>query len=109
MTRKITRAVARIKYGLQEELVLGNLNAKRDWGYAPEYVEGMWLMLQQTVPSDYVLATGESHTVKEFVDLAFEAAGIQLEWQAVNGNQRGVEAAERSLFELMINIVCRLR
>lgn len=79
VTRKITFAVARIKHGLQKELRLGNLDAKRDWGYAKEYVEGMYLMLQQDKADDYVLATGETHTVKEFVEAAFEAAG--LEWQ----------------------------
>ena len=79
MTRKITRAVARIKAGLQDKLYLGNLDAKRDWGYAPEYVEAMWLMLQQDEPDDYVIATGESHTVGEFVELAFEHAG--LDWK----------------------------
>jgi GDPmannose 4,6-dehydratase len=79
VTRKITRAVARIKAGLQEKLFLGNLDAKRDWGYAPEYVEAMWLMLQQDKPDDYVVATGETHTVREFVELAFERAG--LDWK----------------------------
>ncbi len=71
VTRKITRAVARIKAGMQEKLYLGNLDAKRDWGYAPEYVEAMWLMLQQDHPDDYVIATGEAHTVREFCELAF--------------------------------------
>ncbi len=76
VTRKIARAVARIKAGLQDKLYLGNLDAKRDWGYAPEYVEAMWLMLQQDTPDDYVVATGESHTVREFAELAFEHAGL---------------------------------
>ena len=71
VTRKITRAVAAIKLGLQDKLYLGNLDAKRDWGHARDYVEGMWLMLQQAEPDDYVLATGETHTVREFVELAF--------------------------------------
>jgi GDPmannose 4,6-dehydratase len=79
VTRKITRAVARIKAGLQTELYLGNLDAKRDWGYAPEYVEAMWLMLQQEQPDDYVIATGETHTVKEFLTEAFSHAG--LDWE----------------------------
>jgi GDPmannose 4,6-dehydratase len=79
VTRKITRAVARIKRGVQKNLFLGNLDARRDWGYAPEYVEAMWLMLQQEAPDDYVIATGEAHTVREFVTLAFEHAG--LDWQ----------------------------
>ena len=76
VTRKITRAVARIKLGLQKELVLGNLEAKRDWGYAPDYVEAMWLMLQQDEPGDYVVASGQAHSVKEFVELAFECVGL---------------------------------
>ena len=79
VTRKITRAVGRIKHGLQKQLVLGNLEAKRDWGYAKEYVEMMWLMLQQETPDDYVVATGETHSVKEFVIEAFGQAG--LDWQ----------------------------
>jgi GDPmannose 4,6-dehydratase len=79
VTRKITRAAARIKAGLQEKLYLGNLEAKRDWGYAPEYVEAMWLMLQQDKPDDYVIATGETHSIREFLDLSFGHAG--LEWQ----------------------------
>ncbi|MEM3445684.1 MAG: GDP-mannose 4,6-dehydratase [Thermoplasmata archaeon] len=76
VTRKITDGVAKIKYGLANEIILGNLDARRDWGYAPEYVEAMWLMLQQDKPDDYVIATGETHTVREFVELAFEYAGI---------------------------------
>jgi GDPmannose 4,6-dehydratase len=79
VTRKITLAVARIKHGLQSQLQLGNLDARRDWGYAKEYVEAMWLMLQQPEPSDYVIATGEAHSVREFVEAAFEAAG--LDWK----------------------------
>lgn len=80
VTRKITQAVARIRAGKQQELRLGNLNSCRDWGYAPEYVEAMWLMLQQPEPDDYVIATGETHTVREFAQLAFAAVGIDLEW-----------------------------
>jgi GDPmannose 4,6-dehydratase len=76
VTRKITRAVARIKHGLQDKLYLGNLEAKRDWGYAPEYVEGMWRMLQADAPSDYVLATGEAATVRDFADAAFACQGL---------------------------------
>jgi GDPmannose 4,6-dehydratase len=79
VTRKITMAVARIKAGLQEKLSLGNLDARRDWGYAAEYVEAMWLMLQQDQPDDFVIATGETHTVREFVEIAFDRAG--LDWQ----------------------------
>lgn len=79
VTRKITNAVAEIKFGLSKELKLGNLEAKRDWGFAGDYVKAMWLMLQQDVPDDYVIATGETHSVKEFVELAFNYAG--LDWQ----------------------------
>jgi GDPmannose 4,6-dehydratase len=79
VTRKITRAVARIKFGLQDKLYLGNLEAKRDWGFAPEYVEAMWLMLQQDRPDDYVVATGETHSVREFLDEAFMHVG--LDWK----------------------------
>lgn len=79
VTRKITRAVARIKYGLQKTLYLGNLEAKRDWGYAPDYVRAMWLMLQQESPADFVIGTGEAHTVREFVQRAFETAN--LDWR----------------------------
>src|SRR5262249_44890117 len=79
VSRKITRAVARIKHGLEQNLYLGNLKAKRDWGYAPEYVEAMWRMLQQDQPEDYVIATGETHTVEEFAEAAFEHAG--LDWK----------------------------
>ncbi len=79
VTRKITRAVARIAAGLQDRLYMGNLDAKRDWGYAPEYVEAMWMMLQQEKPDDYVIATGETHTVREFLELAFGRVG--LDWQ----------------------------
>ncbi|MDI6853472.1 MAG: GDP-mannose 4,6-dehydratase [Deltaproteobacteria bacterium] len=79
VTRKITRAVARIKLGLQDKLYLGNLEARRDWGYAPDFVEAMWLMLQQDSPEDYVIATGESHSVKEFVEAAFSY--VDLDWR----------------------------
>ena len=76
MTRKITKAIARIQMGRQKELRLGNLESKRDWGYAPEYVEAMWLMLQQDKPDEYVIATGEMHTVQEFVEKAFSYASL---------------------------------
>src|ERR1700683_2577413 len=79
VTRKITRAIAHIKAGLQEKLFLGNLDAKRDWGYAKEYVEAMWLMLQQEAPDDYVIATGETHSIREFLELAFTHAGLSWE------------------------------
>lgn len=80
VTRKITNAVARIKLGLQDHVELGNMSAKRDWGHSKDYVHAMWLMLQQDAPDDYVVSTGETHEVREFVDLAFKAAGIELEW-----------------------------
>src|SRR5204862_5521878 len=80
VTRKITNAVARIKLGLQEELRLGNLDSRRDWGYAGDYVKAMWLMLQQPEPEDYVVATGETHAVREFVELAFQHVGIP-DWE----------------------------
>jgi GDPmannose 4,6-dehydratase len=81
VTRKITRAVAAISLGKQDTLWLGNLDAKRDWGHAKDYVEGMWRIVQQDTPDDYVLATGETHTVRHFCDLAFGEAGIALDWQ----------------------------
>lgn len=90
VTRKITRAAARIALGLQDKLVLGNLNAKRDWGYAPEYCEGMWRILQHDKPEDFVLATGETHTVREFTELTFRELGIELEWQGENENEKGI-------------------
>jgi GDPmannose 4,6-dehydratase len=80
VTRKITRAVARIRHGLQDRLTLGNLDARRDWGFAGDFVEAMWLMLQQPAPSDYVIATGESHSVREFLELAFASAGLK-DWR----------------------------
>ena len=91
VTRKITRAAARIKERLQKKIYLGNLNAKRDWGYAPEYCEGMWLMLHQDEPDDYVVATGETHTVREFCEHAFKELDIELEWYGKNENEKGIE------------------
>ncbi len=96
VTRKITRAVARIRFGLQEKLYLGNLDAKRDWGYAGDYVEAMWKMLQQDEPDDYVIATGESHSVREFVNLAFHHAGIELEWQGTGLSEKGTVSSLNS-------------
>lgn len=90
VTRKITRAVARIKLGLQQDLYLGNLDAKRDWGYAPDYVRAMWLMLQQEKPVDYVIATGENHTVREFVEKSFGQIGISLAWKGDGVNETGL-------------------
>ncbi len=96
VTRKISRAVAAIKLGLQKELFLGNIDAKRDWGYAPEYVEAMWLMLQQDQPDDYVVATGETHTVREFLEHAF--AHVDLDWkQFVKHDERYERPAEVDL------------
>lgn len=92
VTRKITRAVGRIALGLQDCLFLGNLAAVRDWGYAPEYVEGMWLMMQQELPDDYVLATGEGHTVEEFCLLAFKEAGMELHFEGEGLSRVGIDA-----------------
>lgn len=90
VTRKITRAVANIVAGKEKKLYLGNLDAKRDWGFAPEYVECMWLILQQDEPDDYVIGTGESHSVREFVELSFSYSGIEIEWQGEGINQKGI-------------------
>lgn len=91
VTRKITRAVARIKLGLQQKLYLGNLEAKRDWGYAKDYVEAMWLMLQQDKPEDFVIATGQTQTVRDFVSLAFRQVGIELIWQGSGIGEKGLD------------------
>lgn len=91
VTRKITYGLARIKYGLQDKIILGNLEAKRDWGYAPEYVEGMWLMLQQSEPDDYVIATGETHSVREFVEKAADVAGFDIQWEGEGVNTKGID------------------
>lgn len=90
VTRKITRGVAAIHLKRQQKLYLGNLNAERDWGHAREFVRGMWLMLQQNKPDDYVLATGERHSVREFVDRAFAEIGITIEWHGVGREERGI-------------------
>jgi len=92
VTRKITRAVAAIELGLQSRLYLGNLDAKRDWGHARDYVEGMWLMMQQPHGDDYVLATGETHSVREFVELAFAEVGRRIEWRGNSADEKGVDA-----------------
>ena len=91
VTRKITEAACRIKLGIQERLYLGNLDSKRDWGYAPEYVEGMWLMLQKEKPDDYVLATNETHSVREFVELAFKQLDMEIEWQGKGIKEKGYD------------------
>ena len=92
VTRKITRAAGRIAQGLQERLYLGNLDAKRDWGYAPEYVDAMWRMLQAEIPDDFVVATGESHTVREFCEETFRSAGSDLQWQGEGVNEKGLDS-----------------
>ncbi len=91
VTRKITRSLARIKLGLDKKLLLGNLDAKRDWGYAPDFVYGMWLMLQQDTPDDYVLATNEHHTVREFVEKAAKHVGFDIVWKGKGVNEKGVD------------------
>ncbi|WP_044975759.1 GDP-mannose 4,6-dehydratase [Ruminococcus sp. HUN007] len=93
VTRKITDAVARIKNGLQEYVELGNLDSKRDWGHSKDYVRAMWLMLQQDKPDDYVVATNETRTVREFVEIAFRTAGIDIEWQGTGVNEVGINKA----------------
>jgi GDPmannose 4,6-dehydratase len=97
VTRKITRAVAAISLGKQDQLLLGNLNAQRDWGHAREYVEGMWRVLQQSTPDDYVFATGEAHSVREFVELAFHEVGIEIFWEGGGSSERGIDSAGRTL------------
>jgi len=91
VTRKITSTVARIKYGLAGKLVLGNLDAKRDWGYAPDYVKAMWLMLQQDEPDDYVIATGQTHSVREFVELSFKHIDIDISWEGSGVDEKGID------------------
>ena len=93
VTRKITLAAARIAQGLQDKLYLGNLNSLRDWGYAKDYVECMWLILQHDVPEDFVIATGEMHTVREFAALAFKEAGIELRWEGEGVDEKGIDVA----------------
>ena len=93
VTRKITRAAARITCGLQDKLQLGNMDSKRDWGYAKDYVECMWLMLQHDVPEDFVIATGVQHTVREFTSLAFAHDGIQLRWEGAGMDEKGIDIA----------------
>jgi GDPmannose 4,6-dehydratase len=101
VTRKITRAVAGIAAGKKERLSLGNLDAKRDWGYAGDYVEGMWLMLQQDKPGDYVLATNETHTVREFVELSFAEIGIEIEWRGIGIEEKGYD---KSTGKLLVDV-----
>ncbi|MCE8535823.1 GDP-mannose 4,6-dehydratase, partial [Ruegeria pomeroyi] len=101
VTRKITRAAAAISLGLQDRLYLGNLDAQRDWGHARDYVEGMWRILQQDTPDDYVLATGETHSVRSFVDAAFAAVGITIDWRGQGVDEKGYEiGTDRCLIEV---------
>lgn len=92
VTRKITTGISNIVNGNQDYIVLGNIDAKRDWGFAGDYVEAMWLMLQQEEPDDYVVATGETHTVREFCELAFQAVGIELKWEGKGVNEQGIDS-----------------
>jgi GDPmannose 4,6-dehydratase len=92
VTRKVTLAVAAIHRGVQKTLYIGNLDAKRDWGHARDYVEGMWLMMQQPEPDDYVLATGETHAVRDFIERAFAIVGRRLEWRGKGAEERGIDA-----------------
>lgn len=101
VTRKITRGVARIKLGMQKKIYLGNIDAKRDWGHAKDYVEGMWLMLQQETPEDYVLATGETTSVRDFVSMAFKEVGITVNWEGEGVNEKGRDA---STGEILVEI-----
>ncbi len=101
VSRKITLAVARIKMGLQDRLTLGNLDAKRDWGYARDFVEGMWLMLQQDIPEDYVLATGQTTTVRDFVELSFREIGIEMRWEGSGVEEKGFD---RETGELLVEV-----
>ena len=91
VTRKITLAAARIAHGQQDKLYLGNLDARRDWGYARDYVECMWMILQHDSPEDFVIATGEMHTVREFATLAFREAGMELRWEGVGVEEKGID------------------
>ena len=100
VTRKITRAVSAIHHGLQNKLFMGNIDAKRDWGHARDYVEGMWRIVQQDVPEDFVLATGETHSVREFIELAFAHVGVTLEWRGKGVEEKGLDA--RSGRELVV-------
>ncbi|UTW53711.1 GDP-mannose 4,6-dehydratase [bacterium SCSIO 12827] len=101
VTRKITRAVAAIAQGFQDKLFLGNLDAKRDWGHARDYVEGMWRIVQQATPDDFVLATGETHSVREFVELAFAETGVAIRWQGKGVEEQGIDdATGRVLVEI---------
>lgn len=110
VTRKITLAAARIAQGFQDKLYLGNLDSLRDWGYAKDYVECMWLMLQHDIPDDFVIATGEMHTVREFAGLAFKEVGIELSWEGEGVNEKGIDVKTgRTQVEIDINIFVLVR
>jgi len=98
VTRKVTRAVARVKLGMQDCLYMGNIDAKRDWGHARDYVQMMWMMLQQEVPDDYVVATGETNTVRSFIELAFQCIGIKIKWQGSGVDEEGVDAKTNKVY-----------
>lgn len=101
VTRKITMAAAAIKVGLQDKLYLGNIDSKRDWGFAKDYVEGMWMMLQQEKADDFVLATGETHTVREFIELTFKELGMEIEWKGSGVDEKGIDKATgKTLIEI---------
>lgn len=100
VTRKISQSVARIKLGLQDYIELGNLDSKRDWGYAGDYVEGMWRILQQNKPQDYVLATGETHSIREFCELAFKEIGVDISWQGSGVDEQGVDENGKALIKI---------
>jgi GDPmannose 4,6-dehydratase len=104
VSRKITRAIANIIAGKQNKLYLGNLSAKRDWGFAPEYVECQWLILQQDEPEDYVIGTGENHSVREFVECAFNYAGIEIEWKGNGVNKKSIIRSLSSILTSTSNL-----
>ena len=97
VSRKITIAASKIKLGLQDKLLLGNLDARRDWGYAPEYCEGMWRILQHKTPEDFVLATGETHTVRKFAELSFQQLGMVIEWTGKDENEKGIDKESKKV------------
>ena len=106
VTRKITLAAARIKQGKQEKLYLGNLDSLRDWGYAKDYVECMWLILQTEKPEDFVIATGKQHSVREFAQLAFHYVGIELKWEGKDENEKGIciEGPEELIGKTLVEV-----
>ena len=110
VSRKITLAAARIKKGIQKKLYLGNLDSKRDWGYAKDYVKSMWLMLQNNMPEDFVIASGEQHSVREFVELAFSFISIKIKWIGKGVQEKGIdEKSGNTIIEIDPNIIGLLR